>query len=129
MGEAGHLMTAIAPITSQGEMAVREPAQEHERQLPQQACGGLVAPRVLTVPLRAAIQRDQHGQGPGSGGERELDQDRQDDPLVSPAIGGVALGRADRIAMATLAVDLGSAMFSADFRGAKPTYNVTAVGG
>ena len=27
-------------ITGQGEMAVREPAQEHERQLPQQACGG-----------------------------------------------------------------------------------------
>jgi hypothetical protein len=33
-------MAAIAAVASQGEMAVREPAQKHGGQLPQQACGG-----------------------------------------------------------------------------------------
>src|SRR5689334_7056665 len=44
-------------------------------------------------------------QGRVAKGEGELDQHCQDDPLVPPAAGGVALGRADRVAVASLAVD------------------------
>ena len=69
----------------------------------------LVGPSGLGL-LRAAIQRHQDRQRPGTGGEGELDQDRQDDPFVPPAIGGEGVGRAHRIAMAALAVDLGAAM-------------------
>ena len=60
--------------------------------------------------LGAAIQRHQDRQRPGPGGEGELDQDRQDDPFVPPAIGGEGVGRAHRVAMTALAVDLGAAV-------------------
>src|SRR5262249_23743993 len=53
-----------------------------------------------------AVKADQHGQGPGPAGKWELDQDGQDDPLVPPAPGGVAVAGADRVAVAGLAVDL-----------------------
>ena len=108
--EPCHLMAAIATITGQGETPVREPVQEHGDQLAEQLRGGLVPALMLLIPLPAAIQRHQHRQGPGTVGEREADQDCQDDPLVAPAIGGVAVGGADGVAMAPLAVDLGAAM-------------------
>jgi solute:Na+ symporter, SSS family len=45
-----------------------------------------------------------------SGVNREADQDGQDDPLMTPAIGGGAVGRADGVAVPPLAVDVGAAM-------------------
>ena len=108
--EPCHLMAAIAAITGQREMAVREPVQEHGHQTAEQLSGGPVPSPMLLIPLPASIQRDRHGEGPGTVGEREADQDCQDDPLVAPAIGGVAVGRADRVAVAPLAVDVGAAM-------------------
>ena len=77
---------------------------------------GLAAPglrgRVLRLRglLRAAIQRHEHRQCPGPPGEGERHQDGQDDPFVPPAVGGVGMGRAHRVAMAPLAVDLGAAV-------------------
>ena len=59
--------------------------------------------------LRAVIQRREHRQRPGPGGERERDQDGQDDPFVPPAEGGVGMGRAHRVAMTALAIDFGAA--------------------
>ena len=66
----------------------------------------LVRPAAFLVVLRGAVQGDQHGQGPGPAGEGEADQDGQDDPLVPPAPGGVAVAGADRVAVAGLAMDL-----------------------
>src|SRR5262249_245781 len=43
--------------------------------------------------------------------EGEADQQRQDDPLVPPAIGRERMGGADRVAVAALAVDPGPGMF------------------
>src|SRR3954452_16688186 len=74
---------------------------------------GILMGQTLTlalVLLGAAIQRYKDRQRPGTHGEGELDQDRQDDPLVPPAIRGERVGRAYRVAMATLAVDLVAAM-------------------
>src|SRR5262249_29416641 len=87
------------------EPAAGGPVQQRGRQLAEQPRGGLVPPGVLAVPSGGPVQRDQHGQGPGPGGEGELDQGRQDDPLVPPPPGGVALGRADGVAGAPLAED------------------------
>jgi hypothetical protein len=103
--EGGHLMAAEAAVAGQNEAAAAGPAHEHGHQLPQQARGGLVTSVVLATPLGRPIQGHEHGQSPGSSGEGELDQDRQDDPFVSPPPGGVGLGRADGVAVASLAVD------------------------
>src|SRR5262249_27253225 len=53
-----------------------------------------------------AVQDDQHGQGPGPGGEGEAHQDGQHDPLVAPTPGGITVRGADRVAVAALAPDL-----------------------
>ena len=72
--EPCHLMAAIAAITGQREMAVREPVQEHGHQTAEQLSGGPVPSPMLLIPLPAPIRADQHGEGPGTVGEREADQ-------------------------------------------------------
>ena len=67
------------------------------------ACSGLA----LRLSGRYSATRTGSAQG---GREGERDQDRQDDPFVPPAIGGEGVGRADRVAVAALAVDLGTAV-------------------
>src|SRR5579884_2240463 len=48
----------------------------------------------------------QDRQRPGTAGERKRDQNREHNPLTVITPGGVALGRADGIAMAGLAINV-----------------------
>ena len=61
-------------------------------------------------PSRGCDTRHRDRQRPRPGGEGEFHQDGQDDPFVPPAVGGVGIGRAHRIAMTALAMDRGAAV-------------------
>jgi hypothetical protein len=68
--------------------------------------------RVMARPMRltpfwAARPGDLHRERPGPHRERPLDQHRHDDPLMSPPVRCIAVGRAHTIAMASRAEDGG----------------------
>src|SRR5262249_19019263 len=65
-----------------------------------------VGAAALPIVLLGAVQGHQHGQGPRPAGAGQPDQHGQDDPLVPPAPGGVAVAAADGVAVLRLAVDL-----------------------
>jgi hypothetical protein len=54
----------------------------------------------------AANRVDEYGQRPGACGERELHQHGEDHPAVPVAPGGERVGRAHRVAVPGLAVDV-----------------------
>ena len=78
--------------------------------MPQQLRWCLVPSPLLTVLSLGLIQGHQEGQSPSASSEREADQQSQYDPFVSPAEGRERVGGADRVAMTTLAKDLGTGM-------------------
>src|SRR5438067_7908720 len=57
---------------------------------------------------RGQVQGDHQRQSPSPRGPGDFDQHGQDDPLVPPAKGGEGMSGTDRVAMTTLAVDLGT---------------------
>src|SRR5262245_22602844 len=63
-------------------------------------------PPAAAVLALGAVEVHQDRQGPGSGGEREADEDRQDHPPMPPTPGGVGVAGADRVAVSRLAIDL-----------------------
>jgi hypothetical protein len=105
VAEPRDLVGAVTRVAHDDQPAVREPHPHHPQELAQELGGGAVRPPALPVVLRAAVQRHQHRQGPGPGGERETHQDGEDDPLVAVPPGGVAVAGADRVAVPGLAVD------------------------
>jgi len=110
VGEAGQGMRPVAAAAGEDEPAAGGPMDQDGQQLPHQLAGRLVPTAMFTVPLGGPIQGHQHGQRPGARREGELDQHGQDDPLVPPPPGGIAVRRADRVAVAALAVDLRAAV-------------------
>jgi hypothetical protein len=100
------LTGAIAGITHKDKMALGEPADEAGEQEPSQMCRRLMARRMGLIPFGGALQSDQGRKSPGPCRERQLDQHRHDDPLMSPPIGRVAMGRPDAITVAALAKHL-----------------------
>src|SRR5262245_4226839 len=99
-------MGAVAAVADEDEGTVREPAQD-EAQQPLYLLGrGVVAAVLVAVEFGRAAQGDEDGQRPRAGGEGEADQDRQGDPLVAVAEGGVRVAGADRVTVSGLAVNL-----------------------
>ncbi len=65
---------------------------------------------LIGVALLAPIKRDEHRQGKGAIGVRQLDKDRQHGPLVPVSKDGMRVGAAYRVAMPGFAVDFLAAM-------------------
>ena len=65
--------------------------------------GGSVKSVAFAVVVLGSVAIDQDGQSPGTGGEGERHPDGENDPRVAVTPGGVAVGRADGIAMASRA--------------------------
>jgi hypothetical protein len=61
-----------------------------------------------TIPRWGPIQSRQDGERPRPCRHRQLHKYRDDDPLMAPAVGRIAVGRPPPIAMPPLAEDLGA---------------------
>ena len=112
MGEAGQRMGAKAAVPGKHQFSLGKPVDQHGQHLPHQLRRRLVPPPMLAIPFRRAIQRDQDRQRPGTVAERELNQDRQDDPLVSPTVRRIGMGGTHGIAMTGLAINVLAAVLS-----------------
>ena len=105
------LAGAVAGIAHKDEVALWKPAHQARQQQPGQMRWRFMARPMRLIPLRGAIQGDQNRERPGPDRERQLDEHRQHDPLMSPPIRRITVGRAHAIAMPSLAEDLGARVF------------------
>jgi hypothetical protein len=110
MAESGHLVCPIPTITYENKGAVGEPDEQQSQQSAHQLGGCAVGTVLLGVEFGIAVEVDQDRQSPASCGEGEFDEDGQDDPLVAVPPGRVGMSGPDRIAVSSLAIDLGSSV-------------------
>jgi hypothetical protein len=100
----GHLVRPVPGIPDEHEGAAGEPPQQQAEQPAHELCRGPVPDALGRADLGGAVQVHQDGQRPPPGGERELDQDGEDDPLVPVPPGRVRVARPDRVAVPGLPV-------------------------
>jgi hypothetical protein len=108
MVKSGDRAGAVAGITYKDETMVRKPAYQPRQQQPGDVRWRFMARVVHAIPLRGAVQGCQDGERIGSGGKRQLDAHRHNHPFMSPAVGGIAVGRPHPIAMPLLAEYFGA---------------------
>ena len=80
--EPGHLVGSVPRIPGEYECPIREPDQEHAQQPAHDSGRCAVWPVPLLVVLFGSVQIDEYRQRPRAGGERELDEGGENDPLV-----------------------------------------------
>ena len=78
-------------------------SDHHQADESAQNLGGGSVKSVAFAVVLGSVAIDQDGQSPGTGGEGERHPDGENDPRVAVTPGGVAVGRADGIAMASRA--------------------------
>jgi hypothetical protein len=96
------LAGAVARVTHEDEVSIRKPAYQARQQQPRDMRWRLMARAMHVIPHGGAVQGDQDWERPRPGGERPLDEPRDDHPLMSPAIGRIAVSRPHPIAMPPL---------------------------
>lgn len=97
---------AVAGVADEDEPPVREHWQHGAQQRGHDLCWRALRAVAGPVGLLRAVEVHEHRQGPGAGGPGETDERGQDDPPAAVPPGGVAVGRAARVAVAGLAMDL-----------------------
>ena len=102
------LAGAIARVAHKDEVSIRKPAHQARQQQPDNVRWRLMTRAMHTIPLGGTVQSHQDGEGPRACRERQFHEHRHDDPLMPPAIGDIAVGRAYPIAMPSLAKHLGA---------------------
>ena len=109
-GESGDLVSIKVRVADDGKAAARAAEQEQGEQSAQ-LIGWACEAVACAVGCRWRGSRAWRARtDPVSAGERELDYDRRDDPLVSALPGGRREAGADRVASAGFAVDVPSGM-------------------
>src|SRR5271157_4305605 len=111
MCEAGQGVGAVTAVAREDELAVGEPVDQDSQHLLHQFRGRLVPPPLPAVFFLGQVQRHQQRQRPSTSGKGDPDKHGQGDPLVPPAVGGEGVSGTDRVAMATLAVDVLAGVF------------------
>jgi hypothetical protein len=106
MTEARQLVAGVSAVAQKDELSIWKPVNQRGHQLHRQKDGRLMPPMLALVQLRRPIQRAQHRQGPGPGGEGELDVDRQHHPLVAPDPHHVTMRRSTGIVMTPFAINV-----------------------
>ena len=106
MCEAGQGVGAVTAVAREDELAVGEPVDQDSQHLLHQFRGRLVPPPLPAVFFLGQVQRHQQRQRPSTSGKGDPDKHGQGDPLVPPAVGGEGVSGTDRVAMATLAVNV-----------------------
>jgi hypothetical protein len=105
------LARAVPGIPPNDALARRHPTHEARQQQPGELRRGFMPCPMRPRPFRAAIQGHQHRECPGAARDGQLDQHRQDDPLMPPSLRCLAGGRAPAIAMTGLAEDVRARAF------------------
>src|SRR6516225_2202979 len=104
--KAGDFVRAVGRVADEEEGSLGK-LQQHQPQKPAHELGRSTVGTVSSVVvLLAVIEVHQDGQGPRARCEREGDQDSEYHPLVTVTPGSVSVGRANRVAVTALAVNL-----------------------
>jgi hypothetical protein len=108
MATPGRLAGAVARVAPNNAVAMRKPADPARQQPSGKVCGRLMARAGPAIPLRRAVPRHQARKSPRPSGERQLDEHRDHDPLMPPAIGRIVVRRSHPLTMPALAKHLGA---------------------
>jgi site-specific DNA recombinase len=106
------LAGTVAAVAYEDEVSIWKPAHQARQQQPDNVRWRLMTRARHTIPLGGTVQSHQDGEGPRACRERPFHEHRHDDPLMPPAIGDIAVGRAYPIAMPSLAKHLGAWVLS-----------------
>lgn len=96
VGKAGHRVRAISVVPRENEFSVGKPVHQQCQQADHQLSRRAMVARFRLVGLSITIRRDRQRQGHRPGRVWQVNQDRQDDPLVTVAVNRVRVRTATR---------------------------------
>lgn len=108
--QLSQVIDGVVAVGGADKPSIWESTDQHQEHLAQQFRPCFVPSSLPVVLFLQLIQGHKQGQSSPASGEQEADQQRQHDPLVSPAECRERVSGADRVAMMALPIDLAPGM-------------------